>query len=189
MFKQLNTKRLKGVPLNLSLVDQRLAAIQQSAPLVGKWLYWCNPDYSAVTNKEWIEHCMNQQTLNTEFNFAFINKKTQEYIGETRISGINFPHGFTNLSYWVNASCLKQGYASEIITAAAQFCFEALNLIRVEIVVDTDNHASINTAKKVGGQFEGKLRHRSRIEDKPRDSYMFGLFPDTLVLHPKAEAV
>ncbi|MCX4027185.1 GNAT family N-acetyltransferase [Endozoicomonas sp. SM1973] len=187
MFKQLNTKRLTGVPLNLSLVDQRLSAIQQSAPLVGKWLYWCNPNYSAATNKEWVEFCIAQQQLKTEFNFAFIGKKNQEYIGEARISGINFPHGFANLSYWVNASHLKQGYASEIITAAAQFCFEELNLIRVEIVVDIDNHASIKTAKKVGGQFEGRLRHRSRTSGQPRDSYMFGLFPDTL--HAEIEAV
>ncbi|MDE1462474.1 GNAT family N-acetyltransferase [Spartinivicinus poritis] len=183
MFKQLNTKRLTGVPLNLSLVDQRLVAIQQSAPLVGKWLYWCSSDYSAATNKEWVEYCITQQQLKTEFNFAFIGKNNQEYIGEARISGTNLTHGFTNLSYWVNANFLKQGFASEIITAAAQFCFEELNLIRVEIVVDIDNHASINTAKRVGGQLEGRLRHRSRTPEQPRDSYMFGLFPDTLVQH------
>lgn len=181
MYEVINTSRLKGVFLDLSLANQRLAAIKNAAPHVEQWLYWCTSDYSATINQLWIEHCLTQQQLKTEFNFAFISKNQQDYIGESRISSINFTHGFANLSYWVNTNFLQQGFAVELIIATAQFCFKQLNLIRVEIVVDIDNQASINTAKKVGGQLEGKLRHRSKRAQQPRDSYMFGLFPDTLI--------
>ena len=57
----------------------------------------------------------------------------------------------------------------------AQWAFQNTDLIRLEIVVAEDNHASLRVAEKVGAVREGVLRQRLRIQDTFQDSVMFSI--------------
>ena len=55
----------------------------------------------------------------------------------------------------------------------AEFGFEALGLIRLELVIEPQNTASQRVAEKAGAKREGLLRNRLTINGKSRDAWMY----------------
>lgn len=63
----------------------------------------------------------------------------------------------------------------------ARFGFEQLGLVRLELVIDVDNAASIRVAEKAGAVFDGVLRNRVVGQGgTPRPARMYSLVPGDL---------
>jgi RimJ/RimL family protein N-acetyltransferase len=77
----------------------------------------------------------------------------------------------------VRSSCRGQGIAGRGARLAARFAFEALGLIRVEIVIATGNQASIRVAEKIGAHDEGTLLNRMAVGKSIYDAHMYSLIP------------
>ncbi len=76
------------------------------------------------------------------------------------------------------------GLMVEAMTALLEYCFEGLNMHRVEITVTPENHAAIRMIERVGFRLEGgPLRARQRVNGEYRDLSMYGL------LKPEWEAI
>ena len=62
-----------------------------------------------------------------------------------------------------------------------QYAFEELEMERLELMTDPDNHASQRVAEKVGFRREGVLRsHLLHPDGRRRDSVLFSLLPGEL---------
>lgn len=95
-----------------------------------------------------------------QFPFVIVHKKERKIIGSTRLMNIEPAHkkleiGWTWLfpDYWATAVNL------ECKLLLLTFCFEELKAIRVQLKTDENNIRSRKAIEKIGGQYEGVLRH------------------------------
>jgi RimJ/RimL family protein N-acetyltransferase len=68
-----------------------------------------------------------------------------------------------------------RGLATEAARAILTFGFEAMELHRVEAMVDPENLASLRVLEKLGFVREGRTREDYRFEDQFRDTVRLGL--------------
>lgn len=160
--------------------DRLYAAVQESVDSVGRWLPWCRADYGPADAMAWIAHCQAGLRARNHYAFAIQDVTTGELFGSVGLNQFNRLHHSANLGYWVRQSRQRQGIAAAAAALAARFGFEHLQLIRIEIIVMSDNHASRRTAEKIGARFEAIARQRLWANELPHDAAVYALIPADL---------
>jgi RimJ/RimL family protein N-acetyltransferase len=97
--------------------------------------------------------------------------------------GITINDVFHNghVGYWCAPSARGRGVTTRALRLLCRHALEDLQLERLELITDPDNHASQRVAQKVGFKREGVLRsHLSHPDGRRRDSVMFSLLPGEL---------
>jgi RimJ/RimL family protein N-acetyltransferase len=98
------------------------------------------------------------------------------------------PGGF-EIGYWVRASRVRQGLATEAAAALTRAAFERCGVDWVEIRIDPANTASLAVPPKLGYRREATLRRRlppSRPGDERHDAVVFSLLDDEFPGSPSA---
>lgn len=156
-------------------------AARSSVPSVGRWLPWCHVGYDLAEAHAWINHCQEGWSRGEHFAFPIFDLRTGELLGGAGLNQRNRQHRSANLGYWVRQSRHGEGIAARAATLVARFGFEQLGLIRIEIVVMPDNHASRRTAEKTGAHFEAIARQRLWANGLAHDAAVYGLTPADLL--------
>jgi RimJ/RimL family protein N-acetyltransferase len=94
------------------------------------------------------------------------------------------------IGYWVRASRVRQGLATEAAAALTRIAFECCGAVRVEIHVDPDNTASLAVAERLGYVREATLRKRLppiKPGEPRRDEVVFSLLDEEYAGSPAAE--
>ena len=97
---------------------------------------------------------------------VFAIRKTTEpvIIGYVQITGINSVHRSAELGIRIGAEKNRcQGYGKEALQLAVDFCWNHLNLNRVQLVVFKHNQRAIGAYKAAGFKKEGLLRKAAFI--------------------------
>jgi len=106
---------------------------------------------------------------------AICLKKIREHIGNIKLGPINPIHRFAEVSLLIgNKHCWKKGYASEAITALAEFAFGTLNLNRLFAGFYDENIGSIKAFKNSGFKKEGVFRKMRYFNGRYVDQVMMG---------------
>ena len=94
------------------------------------------------------------------------------------------------IGYWIRASRVGEGLATELSAALTRVAFEICGVDRVEIRVDPANERSARIPRKLGYREEARLRRRlpAGADGEPRDAIVFALFRDELAGSPAATA-
>ncbi|MEO8998604.1 MAG: GNAT family protein [Rhodanobacter sp.] len=150
-------------------------AARSSVAGVGRWLPWCHAGYDLAEARAWISHCQYGWSRGEHFAFPIFDLRTGELLGGAGLNQRNRQHRSANLGYWVRQSHHGEGIAARAATLVARFGFEQLGLIRIEIIVMPDNHASRRTAEKTGAHFEAIARHRLWANGQAHDAAVYGL--------------
>ncbi|MDO5012020.1 MAG: GNAT family protein, partial [Pseudomonadota bacterium] len=66
-----------------------------------------------------------------------------------------------------------RGIMTRAVGVMERFCFDALRVNRLEILVDVDNNKSQAVAQRAGYMREGVLRQSMLLHGVPRDMIMF----------------
>jgi RimJ/RimL family protein N-acetyltransferase len=86
-----------------------------------------------------------------------------------------------HIGYWCAKEARGRGITTRALRAICRWGFDEEHLERLELITDTDNHASQRVAEKVGFRREGVLRsHLLHPDGRRRDSVMFSLLPGEL---------
>ena len=95
--------------------------------------------------------------------------------------GVNSHDYRGTIGYWVARDARGQGVCTRALRLLARHGLEKLELQRLDLITDPDNHASQRVAEKVGFWREGVLRAHLRHPDgRTRDSVMWSLLPGEL---------
>jgi RimJ/RimL family protein N-acetyltransferase len=150
-------------------------AVKESLEELKPWMSWATDNYNELSAREYITIARGRWNEGTFYALAIT--QSEEILGACTLSSIHSIYHFCNLGYWVRSSYRGQGIAGRAAKLAARFAFESLGLIRAEIVVAVENHASLRVAEKIGAHDEGILLNRMVIGKSIYDAHMYSLLP------------
>ena len=174
-------------PYQITDIEPCFNAIRESINELLPWMWWCHSAYSTKDTQKWIESLPDTCQNTTECSFAIIDSEDGSFLGSCGLSNINRTDRCANLGYWVRTSRSRQGVAPAAALGIARFAFKEVELNRVEIVIATENKASIRVAEKIGALREGLLRKRIVVRDTVYDAFMFSLLADDVREKPNLE--
>lgn len=142
---------------------------------VTQWLSFDNRDRNAAA--EMIRGTLEraQQQPRTEYYLA-VTLPDDQLIGFARLglTGVKA----AKLGYAIAADYWGHGYATDATRALTRFGFTALNLHRISAAIGPDNSASIAIAKRLGMQYEGRIRDHVFTNGAWRDSLLYAVLTD-----------
>lgn len=149
-------------------------AAAESVEHVSPWMAWCHPGYTLAESESWVRHCIAAWREATEYNFV-IEGPDGRCLGGCGLNQINREHRVANLGYWIRASALRRGVATEAVRQVAEFAFGETDLARLEIVVAVGNAPSLGVAASVGAIREGLVHDRLYVHGRSHDAVMHAL--------------
>ena len=155
-------------------------AVLVSIPELRPWMEWANEDYSIEVPIAFIEALPESWENDSNYQFTIFDSVTGLVLGGGGLNQINRYYRMANLGYWIRSDRTKEGIATEATRLIAQFGFEQLGLLRIEIVTGVENLASRKVAEKAGATFEAILRKRIRKGKINIDAAMYSLLPEDL---------
>lgn len=112
----------------------------------------------------------------TDVFLAIVVKKNRKHIGNIKLGGINWVHGFANLGivigekeYWA------KGIGQEACRLMLEYAFHRLNLHKVTLGVWANHFPAIRAYKKIGFQEEGRLRRMFKTPSGYVDKLIMGI--------------
>jgi [ribosomal protein S5]-alanine N-acetyltransferase len=129
--------------------------------------------YSEAAGDAWLARQHAQREQRTGLSLAIADARTGQALGYIGVSGLVWRHLRGSLAYWVAAAQRGRGVATAAVGLLVPWTFSALGLVRVEAVVDVDNHGSQRVLERNGFQPEGILRAYYEMHGVWRDMVMF----------------
>jgi len=71
----------------------------------------------------------------------------------------------TEVGYWCRTTASGKGYVTEAVNALAEYAFQHIKAVRVELITDEENVSSRRVAERSGFVLEGVLRNERRAPD------------------------
>lgn len=167
-------------PIELDDAQAICDAMAESKEDLGRWWPVADPEREKPERERArIAERIQSRAEGTAFAFVIFDLRNGTILGRCGINFIAKDPGFANLGYWVRTSRRGQGVAPAAVRQLARFGFEQVGLVRLELVIDVDNAASIRVAEKAGAVFEGVLRNRVVGQTgEPRPARMYSLVPE-----------
>lgn len=109
--------------------------------------------------EKYLQTAISNREKGIEFPFIVFDKKTNKYTGSTRFYDINFDFKTIQIGYtWYATEFHGTGVNKNCKYLLLEYCFEVLQLERVEFRADNNNTHSIAAMKSIGCQVDGILR-------------------------------
>lgn len=168
----LKNTALETERLVLRLPEMRDASdIQQYAgdfEVASKTLNIPHPyDYDMA--EQWIQSIHERPDDAPQFTYAIIRREDNQLMGACGFS-LTEQHLKAEIGYWIGRPYRGKGYATEATKSLIRFCFDDLNLNRVQASYFTDNPTSKRVMEKSGMRYEGTLR-QAIIREIPSVDY------------------
>jgi RimJ/RimL family protein N-acetyltransferase len=147
-------------------------AAMESIREVRPFMPWCRSELSEQDQRAWIDAQIAASEARTAYEFAIVSSGDR-YLGGCGLNQIDVTNRRANLGYWVRSSAAGAGVATAAVQELVRWAFAATDLIRLELVISTENAASLRTAEKAGAHREGLQRNRLLLHGKAHDAAMF----------------
>jgi RimJ/RimL family protein N-acetyltransferase/ubiquinone/menaquinone biosynthesis C-methylase UbiE len=122
--------------------------------------------------------------LETEnsYMFAIIHKASNEHIGNVKIGPIHSVYKNTFIGYIIgDKNYWGKGFASEAVYLATKFCFDVLELHKINAGVIARNIRSIRVLDKLGFKKEACIRADEFQDGEYWDVYRYGIIEKELI--------
>ena len=121
--------------------------------------------YRPVDLKTHLQWCESIGSDATRVIFAIRKANEPAIIGYVQISAINPVHRSADIGIRIGEERHRdQGYGKEALRLAVNFCWDHLNLNRVQLIVFKNNARAIRAYAGVGFKREGRLRKAAFID-------------------------
>ena len=129
---------------------------------------------------KWLQAGIDQMHERKALTFAVEHTDTKEIMGTTRIYGIDY----TNKSCEIGSTFYGKRYQRTNVNTACKYllltyCFEDLQLIRVQLKTDEQNLSSQRAIERIGAKREGVLRNeRIRSNGVVRNAVIYSFIDE-----------
>jgi ribosomal-protein-serine acetyltransferase len=167
-------------PLRADDVDALFEAVSASLPTLSQWLPWAKQGYTRSDSEGWITHCRQSREAGSEYHFGVFDTLSGQLLGGVGINQLCPARRSANLGYWVADEARGGGVAVSAARLAATWAFAHLGLVRIEILVQPENRASLRVAVKLGAVCEGVARNALIVAGTPCEAIVHSLIPDDM---------
>lgn len=145
----------------LELVDDDHAAaifnlVEANRNYLQTWMPWVAHMTSDALMKEFVNGTKFRNANGTEFSFVIIYENVM--VGRIGIYRIDSKNKIAELGYWIAEKFAGKGIITKSCGTLTTYCFNILNLNRVEIKCATKNFQSQKVPQRLNYKFEGILR-------------------------------
>ena len=136
------------------------------------------PQDSAEDSRVMLESIVSGYVNPNYYYWAIVPKALGQVIGSLmlHLTPRDELHGRVEVGYYLGEPFWGQGYASEALAAALDFCFDQVGFTRVFAIYDVVNGASGRVLEKCGMKYEGRLRGAISNKDGTfADVYIYGI--------------
>jgi RimJ/RimL family protein N-acetyltransferase len=164
-------------------------AVDASLDHLRAWMPWAHDDPQPLAEKVGLlRRFRGRFDLGQDFVYGLFDRAETEVVGgsglHTRVG-----NGALEIGYWIRASRVGQGLATEATAALTRVAFAVAGVDRVEIRIDPANEASLAVPRKLGFVEEATLRRRLPLADPTsprRDAVVFTLLAEEVDATPVA---
>lgn len=144
------------------------------------WEFTMAKIYSATDFRKYFNTALEERKQHKSYPFAIFDKQQNEYLGCTRFGNIDLANKKLEIGWtWLHPKLHGTGFNKHCKFLLLRFCFEELQLIRVELKTSSLNIRSQKAMLKIGAVKEGTLRKNFINEDGTvRDSVYFSFLDD-----------
>jgi RimJ/RimL family protein N-acetyltransferase len=150
-----------------------LAAALQD-PEIPRWTRVPSP-YAEADACEWLAQDAERWASGEGAHFAVVDAESDELIGSFGITDFEWDDFRAEIGYWVAGGARRRGVARRAVRLLCAWAFAELELVRLEILPDVRNVASIGVAEACGFTNEGVRRKYMVIKDELCDCVSFSL--------------
>ena len=141
---------------------------------------WEHMSVSLLTKEavdNYVQNAIVERNAQVSYIFVIINKKTNMIVGCTSFLDISLVHKRLEIgSTWLNPSVWRTPINTNCKYLLLQYCFEQLQLNRVQIKTGHENFQSQKAIERIGAIKEGTLRnHMIRKEGMIRHTVMYSI--------------
>lgn len=145
-----------------------------------QWLPWVNATKSTSDVQQYFQSCIERLENNNGFDLCiYYHNKIVGLIG---LHKIDHQNKITSIGYWLDNQYHGKGIMTESVAALCNYCFNELQLKRIEIACATENVKSQNIAKRLNFTLEGTLQQRELLNGKFIDHYLFSLSNNNIII-------
>ncbi|MGN7476402.1 GNAT family N-acetyltransferase [Solibacillus silvestris] len=128
----------------------------------------------------YIKKAIDEREKGSSYMFAVIDKRTNELVGCTSFLDISLDHKRLEIgSTWYHPNVWRSAINTNCKFLLLRYCFEQLQLNRVQIKTGHENVRSQKAIERIGAVKEGVLRnHMIRKEGIIRHTVMYSVVPD-----------
>lgn len=113
-----------------------------------------------ATLRKALHEALDKRDVGEQYPFVVLHNASGKMMGSTRFLHLNAEHRNLEIGYtWYLPEYWGKGYNEECKFLLLQHCFDVLKTIRVQIITSSKNVRSQKAIEKIGGQYEGLLRH------------------------------
>jgi ribosomal-protein-alanine N-acetyltransferase len=137
---------------------------------VTKYLDWNGPRNEEMAEML-IEYFNNEFENMSAIRWGIEEKDSRMIIGTIVLHGF-IKEGIADMGYDLHRKFWGKGYMTEALKTVLDFCFNEMNLHRIQCQISPDNKPSLALVTKLGFKEEGLLRKRGYHED---DKYFYDI--------------
>jgi RimJ/RimL family protein N-acetyltransferase len=165
-------------------------AVDSSLDHLRPWMPWAQDEPQTLAEKvALLRRFRGAFDLGQDFVYGIFAADEGAVLGGTGLHR-RVGEGAVEIGYWIRASRVGEGLATEAAAALTRVAFESCGVDRVEIRVTPANSASLAVPRKLGFAEEAMLRRRlpGGRAGELRDVIVFSLFRDRYAQTPAARA-
>ena len=139
---------------------------------------WVDGHTSVDNSHDWCARCAANWLLRVELTVGLFAAAGGRYLGCASLHDPDWDLRAFGIGYWLRASAVGRGYATEAVRLLVDLAFADLGARRVELRCDARNGPSRRVAERAGFVLEGRLRNAALDPSgTPRDDLVFALIP------------
>lgn len=140
---------------------------------------WAKDELTQSAFKRRVRRYHEDRLQAVAYAFFIFREQDDELVGGCNVSNVKRGVSQTAaLGYWVGARFQRQGLTSDAVEAVVRFCFDGLNLHRIEAACIPANQPSQRLLGKCGFVEEGLAKQYLKINDQWQDHKLFARLSD-----------
>lgn len=134
--------------------------------------YWFEEPYEAF-----VELCdLYDKHIHDQTERRFIIEHAGSRVGLVELVEIDYVHRRAEFQIIIDPAHQGHGYASAAALLAMDYAFSVLNLYKLYLIVDKENHRAIGIYTKLGFDVEGELIHEFFVNGEYRNAIRMCIF-------------
>ena len=136
--------------------------------------YWFEEPYESLDE---LERLYDKHLFDSSER-RFVIEVAGEFVGVVELMEIDYIHRNCEIQIIVIKRFRGQDLAQKALRKGIEYAFSILNMHKVYLIVDANNHPAVHIYKKLGFRQEGTMKDHFYTNGQYRDAYFMGILKD-----------